>query len=673
MGRPQNVTRKDGVYYFRRLIRIGRDRPFRLRLSLKTACRQRAATMAPALTTACFRIVLQLMADSNHDGLTEAQRAEIFRRQVIIERDRLEIMQARLHIIPPEEYEDLGQALSMRLNASELAAMDGVAKGKIDDFLYADIDPDDDDAPIVVKAWSDLAASIEQDGAEDAAIARLAELGIERSILRELMARKVVNMARVDSIRRFRDALANPGLAYAPVPVAAYNQANLPPAATSTIPNPNLVTEWTTMTPTAAAQKFFAQNPRTGGADGTTSRRGEEPWTAKTRQQFELSALLLEQVMKGRPLATITHDDLVDLDDCFSKLHGPTFRKSPQHREMTIWEIVAETAEKVAQGEKAVQRKTRRAAGKDAEPEALTKIIKQADLGLGLTTTNRHWGFLQQLTTWFTKRQPLAELDYKAFVIKRGRNPREMRDRYTEEEGKMIFSLPAWSGAKSHKQRMQPGTLLVHDAWYFVPLIAWYTGMRRDEICGMNIDDIEQVDDLWVFNIRPNDVRRLKTISSARKIPFAKELIRLRLPDYVIAMREAGETLLFPELVPESGKGVMGDRYHKIVWTKIAAELPFLKHGQATHAFRHTAIDSMKGAGISTEIRADFAGHRMANETEGRYSKAHLNLLKIAVDVIPQVSAHLAPFPVTLLPARLRRPRKSRSRKPTAIVVASQK
>jgi hypothetical protein len=120
-------------------------------------------------------------------------------------------------------------------------------------------------------------------------------------------------------------------------------------------------------------------------------------------------------------------------------------------------------------------------------------------------------------------------------------------------------------------------------------------------------------------------------------------------------------------LVPESGKGVMGDRYHKIVWSKLAAELPFLKPGQATHAFRHTAIDSMKGAEISVEIRADFAGHRLANETEGRYSKAHLALLKIAVDVIPEVTEHLAPAPVTILPARLRGPRRSRGDKSAKI------
>lgn len=103
-----------------------------------------------------------------------------------------------------------------------MAARDGAAKGKDEDFLVARIDPDDDNDPIVVMAWSDLATSITLDGAEEAAVARLAEIGVEQSALREAMARKVVNQARIEAIREFRAALANPGADYAPVPVAGY-------------------------------------------------------------------------------------------------------------------------------------------------------------------------------------------------------------------------------------------------------------------------------------------------------------------------------------------------------------------------------------------------------------------------------------------------------------------
>lgn len=290
---------------------------------------------------------------------------------------------------------------------------------------------------------------------------------------------------------------------------------------------------------------------------------------------------------------------------------------------------------------------------------ALTK----GQLGLGLSTTNRHWGFLRQLTTWFEKHHPLSPLDYSAFIENDDRNARDQRDAYTEEQGRMLFSLPPWTGSKSLTRRMQPGDVLVHSAWYYVPLIGWYTGMRREEICGLMLDDIEVVEGHWQFNVQPTEIRRLKTITSARKLPFASELVRLGLPDYVIALRAAGETVLFPELVPESGKGTMGDAYYKTIWTKIADGLPFLKLGQATQSFRHTVINAIKGAELMPELRADFAGHKLSSETEGRYSKAHMALLRKAATAIPNVTKDLDPFPVTLLPARSRAPRKARASK----------
>ncbi|MET3710764.1 integrase [Sphingomonas trueperi] len=666
MSGIQNVTRKHGTYYYRRLVRLGADKPFRIRFSLRTTCRKRASQLAPALTLICERIAMDMIANRGRDDLTAAQRAEIFRRQVMIERDRLAVMHARLHIVPVEDNEDTEKALALRLDAGELAAMDGAVRGKIEDFLVAHIDPEAADEPIVVMAWSDLAASIEHEGTEDAAVARLADIGVEQFKLRAAMAGKVVNQARIQAIREFRDALTNPGAAYPPVPITGYQPSSpAQPATPMNHPAPQPVTTgpFALMTPTEAVEKFFAHNPRTGGVDGTARRKGGDPWTEKTREQFKLLALLLEQVMDGRPLATVTHDDLVQLNDCFAKLHGPSFRKSPQHRTMTIHEIVAETEARVQQGEKAVARGAKR---KDeaGPPKIPAGALTRDQLGLGLSTTNRHWGFLRQLTTWFAKHQPLGALDYSAFIENDQRDARDQRDAYTEEQGRMLFSLPPWTGSKSLARRMQPGSLLVHSAWYFVPMIGWYTGMRREEICGLMLDDMEVVDGHWQINVRPTAIRRLKTITSARNLPLAEELIRLGLPAYVQALRGAGESMLFPELQAESGKGTMGDRYYKTIWTKIAAALPFLRAGQATHSFRHTVIDSMKAAGIAAEVRADFAGHKLSSETEGRYSKAHMELLRNAAKAIPEVTRHLDPFPVQLLPAGLRAPRKARMSNP---------
>jgi len=326
---------------------------------------------------------------------------------------------------------------------------------------------------------------------------------------------------------------------------------------------------------------------------------------------------------------------------------------------MTIQEIVEEYAAKIAKDKEAAERDAQSRSSKTEAGEA-AQYLTEDDLGLNAITTNRHWGFLRQLTDWFRDYHPLAKLDYGAFIVKDGRNQRSLRSAYTTAQGEELFSLPPWAGAKSHLKRMEPGDLLVHDAWYWVPLIAWYSGMRRDEICGLEAGDVVEEHGVWLFHIRDNETRRIKTISSERKLPVADELIRLGLPAYVAALRDAGEMLLFPELAAESGKGTMGDAYYKRIWSKIAKVLPFVAGGQGIHAFRHTAINSLKAAKISEAVAADFAGHALGGETQGRYSKDHIPLLKEAVDAIPAVTKHLKPFDTTLLPDRLRRPRAAR-------------
>ena len=46
MTRIQNSIRKDGTYYFRRIIRLGDDKPFRIRMSLRTTNHRRARARA---------------------------------------------------------------------------------------------------------------------------------------------------------------------------------------------------------------------------------------------------------------------------------------------------------------------------------------------------------------------------------------------------------------------------------------------------------------------------------------------------------------------------------------------------------------------------------------------------------------------------------------------------
>lgn len=554
-------------------------------------------------------------------------------------------MQAGILCSEAINYIDTEQLLKVHLDGAELANRDGIVKGKVDDFLVAQLDPDDDDGEIVVMAWSDLAGKLQSGSAGDAASVQLAQLGIDQNAINVGIAKKAVHSARLRAVQEFRRALTDPSAAYPEVPVEGFSAPpiaeTIPPPPQASAASTAAQSEWQTMTPTEAAQKFIEHNPRTGGHNGNARKAGKS-WCEKTRQQFQLPALLLEQIMPNRPLASITHADLLVLNDHFNRLHGPSFRKSPRQRDKTISQIADETDALVTDGK-----------------------INAGEIGLGLVTTNRHWGFLKQLTEWFAMHQPLAALNYKALFIVDDRDERDQRDVYTNEEGAQIFALPPWRGCKSTKRRMQNGSLIIHDAYYYVPIIAWYSGLRRDEICGLELADIGQDENgIWFLDIVQNDTRGLKNKKSRRMLPIGTELQRLGFIDYVNALKADGETLLFPELAPESKIGTLGDAYYKIAWSKMREKLPFLEWGQATHAFRHTAIDAMKEAGIPEEVRADFAGHSLVGETAGRYSKrTRLPTLLNAIETIPKVTADIEAIPLNLLPRALRRPRKARVKK----------
>ena len=53
--------------------------------------------------------------------------------------------------------------------------------------------------------------------------------------------------------------------------------------------------------------------------------------------------------------------------------------------------------------------------------------------------------------------------------------------------------------------------------------------------------------DVPYLHIRENSLRRIKTVSSARKVPIAKKILALGFGKYVAAMKQAGHRALFPE------------------------------------------------------------------------------------------------------------------------------
>ena len=193
---------------------------------------------------------------------------------------------------------------------------------------------------------------------------------------------------------------------------------------------------------------------------------------------------------------------------------------------------------------------------------------------------------------------------------------------------------------------------IFHCALYSVPMLIYYTGCRREEICGAMVDgcDLRQRRTFLISTSPKMIDGGSRTPSPSAKIPLHPELIRLNFLDYVKAIKALGYKLLFPDLFSPSSSSPLGDRFYKQF-------KPILIAAGVTEAgLRISRRASSVRCSIEEEAgreggRADLLGHGGDTETSERYCEPHeiATLLKF-VKELPVVTADLQPQEINLIP-----------------------
>jgi integrase len=250
------------------------------------------------------------------------------------------------------------------------------------------------------------------------------------------------------------------------------------------------------------------------------------------------------------------------------------------------------------------------------------------------------------------------------------RHKRTVKTPWTLAHVSRMFSCPIFCGNQGSKRRLRSGTRVNQDAAYWVLIIAWYTGARREEICGLCPEDIK-LHPIPHLVIQPNALRDVKTDSSERAVPISDELIRLGFLEYVEAIKETGATHLFPELWINCGKRG-GDQYYAIVWSKLMDWLklqpdfimPLGSTGKGAdfHSIRSTVLSQLDRKDINQNIVADIAGHQREGVTAINYQKLLqsggledvLQERKSVLECVPILTAHLIAYKPDLMPLNIR-------------------
>ncbi|MEO5805073.1 site-specific integrase [Devosia sp.] len=304
-----------------------------------------------------------------------------------------------------------------------------------------------------------------------------------------------------------------------------------------------------------------------------------------------------------------------------------------------------------------------------AATNAADALDEEEIIRIDTKTVNRHISTLK--TTWITFQtlkylpttvpNPFEGLHIN--VSKATEDIQEERDQFTLEEIKVLFASPVWQGCQSWGRRKFPGKFIMRDWCYWVPLLGAYTGMRREEICALKIQDFEKVDGIWIINLRKAK-ERYKTPGSSRYVPVHKHLIEWGFVAELVENR-APDAWLFPDLKPNLKTGKFGSRFGK--WfTPLRMDLGIYRPEVVFHSFRHTVSTELKNAQSYVPFIEEITGHESGERRSElrRYAKpALVALLKETIDRLDYGLHFPTPGPENAPPPRRVRQGKPKEKK----------
>ncbi|TFL16154.1 hypothetical protein [Jannaschia formosa] len=262
--------------------------------------------------------------------------------------------------------------------------------------------------------------------------------------------------------------------------------------------------------------------------DGRTE--AAEKSVGKERRQCRAVLMQFVEASGDKRLAELTQADVghyVDLLVCLPKVYG----RSPADRKRTLRELVERAEE-----------------------------LPDEAVGLSANAVNRNLGHLKKLLKHARGRsmRPAEPIELADLRAKDRRDARSIRQAFDEDDLARLSRHPVWSGCKSASRRNEPGRKIIKDGLYWGPLLAAYTGGRREELMGMRACEVDLDGPIPYLAIRPNANRGLENPSSERDVPIHPRLLELGFGEYVKALIAEGAVDLFPDLKPKSSMETFG-------------------------------------------------------------------------------------------------------------------
>lgn len=280
----------------------------------------------------------------------------------------------------------------------------------------------------------------------------------------------------------------------------------------------------------------------------------------------------------------------------------------------TVWELVdywSKQAERRPRTQMEVNTTFERliACSGNLVPSELQKshIVKLKDWllekGLATATVRKAINLMSAVFELAVANDLLLSNPAKGIRLAKPKVERKSRVPFDASDLKRLFASPVFSrGARPVGGR--------GEAAYWLPYLGLWTGARLEELGQLLVQDVQSEQGAYYLAIHDDPLtdKRLKSVSSRRRIPLHPELLRLGFLDYVKQQADAGHARLFPQLTRSGGRQLTSSWSHWFC-RYLRKEVGIADLRKVFHSFRHGFKEACRLSGIPKEIHDQLTGH----------------------------------------------------------------
>lgn len=336
--------------------------------------------------------------------------------------------------------------------------------------------------------------------------------------------------------------------------------------------------------PAAPAPALPASSPLGVAVDDFIAEHSRQ-WAGKTiGQNRAYLNILVEYFGPDRLLATITKQDASEVKKVLQALPASRNTK-PKLKAMPLMQVINEPGHK--------------------------KIAAK--------TINSHIQMFKMFFDWAERHGHSPHTLFEGMKVRKDKASESERKPFTPDKARLIYT----------ELTENPSGLVRKDSHKWGMLLGMFTGARLNEICQLDIADVQQDGDTWFLNITDegDDNKRIKSKAGRRKVPLHSELIRLGFLHFVDRRRNG--TRLFPDY-SYSANGGYGRNLGRWCNESFLPKLGIKQPGLVFHSLRHTVVTRLGQENVPEPIIQCIVGHARSGVTQEVYLREGYTLEQLS-------------------------------------------